>query len=129
LNAGDAQDLEEIAEGFRHRHRRTGHSHRHGGTSGVASRKFYLPAVSDPSIWAVKCKPGKEREVLYSLMKRLEQMEHTRTPLQISSAFERRKSTNSQTGYIYVEARSAKDVQNALLGIQDVYAGGNLLLV
>src|SRR6202000_3255560 len=30
-----------------------------------------LPSVKDPSIYAVKCKPGKEHEVVMSILKRI----------------------------------------------------------
>ena len=90
-------------------------------------KRLLLPSVEDPSIWGVKCKPGKEREIVFALMRRLEERAHTSNPLPIFSAFER---GNVMTGYVYVEARRQADVTAALDGVSNVYPrGDNLILV
>jgi transcription elongation factor SPT5 len=70
-----------------------------------------LPSVDDPTIWAVKVKPGKEAEIVNLIMKRFVERMHTREPLRISAAFGRAGS--SMSGYIYVEARQQADVYAA----------------
>ncbi|KAI5808801.1 hypothetical protein DFH27DRAFT_598406 [Peziza echinospora] len=118
LNAENAQDLQDIAAGFVRRHgRASGHR---GLDSRVVPRKLLLPSVQDPSIWGIKCKPGKEREVIFNVMRKLENMALTKKPLNITAAFER---GSTMAGFIYVEARKQADVMAALEGIQDVYPG------
>ncbi|KAL9599087.1 MAG: hypothetical protein Q9219_004045 [cf. Caloplaca sp. 3 TL-2023] len=84
-------------------------------------KRFVLPSVDDPSIWGIKCKPGKEREVVFAVVRRVEERARTRNPLPIFSAFER---GNSIPGYIYVEARRQSDVTAALDGLSNVYPRG-----
>ena len=78
-----------------------------------------LPSVDDPSIWAVRCKPGKENEVVNSIMKRFAERLGTREALGISSCFARE---NSMAGYIYVEARRQPDVLAAIDNVNFCYA-------
>lgn len=94
--------------------------------SRVVPRRLLLPSVNDPSIWGVKCKPGKEREVIWSILKKQEELSFTQNPMQITSAFER---GNTMPGYIYVEAKKQADVQQALQGISNVYPMTKMILV
>ena len=127
LQAENAQDLQDIAAGFVRRHGRpAGHRTM---DSRVVPRKLLVPSVRDPSIWAIKCKPGKEREIMFSLMKKMETMASSKNPLGITAAFERKRGSSTMAGYIYIEARKLGDVMNALQGIQDVYPSSKTLLV
>lgn len=96
-------------------------------TSDVATvpKRLLLPSVDDPSIWGVKCKQGKEREIVFALMKRVEERAGTKNPLPIISALERK---NIQ-GYIYVEARRQADVLAALEGVINAYPRSPITLV
>ena len=94
--------------------------------SSVIPKRLLLPGVDDPSIWGVKAKPGKEREVVMAIMKRVEERQNTRNPLPIISAFER---GGTMQGYVYVEARKQSDVHTALDGISNVYPRSKTLLV
>ncbi|KAI4204757.1 MAG: hypothetical protein LQ348_001232 [Seirophora lacunosa] len=85
-------------------------------------KRLLLPGVDDPSIWGVKCKPGKEREVVFSIVRRLEERALTRNPLPIFSAFER---GNNIPGFVYIEARRQADVVAALDGLTNVYPRGD----
>ncbi|KAF2840502.1 transcription elongation factor Spt5 [Patellaria atrata CBS 101060] len=91
--------------------------------SAMVSQSLLVPTVDDPSIWAVKCKPGKEREVVMSIMKRFEDRINTRDPLGIHSAFER--GGTAMIGHVYVEARKREDVIAACDGIQNAYVRPN----
>lgn len=93
----------------------------------MVPRKLLLPAVQDPNIWGVRCKPGKEREVIFSIMRKCEELATSRNPLQITSAFERGGAT--MAGYIYVEAKKQSDVMDALQGVSNVYPGTKMILV
>jgi transcription elongation factor SPT5 len=117
------EDLEAVAEELRNRHGRSKRGR--GPDSGVVPRRLLLPSVQDPSIWGVKCRPGKEREVLFSLLRKMEDAEGTKFPVPIVSAFER----EAMQGYIYVEAYRQNDVLDALNGISNVYPRGPKILV
>lgn len=89
-------------------------------------KRLLLPSVEDPSVWGVKCKPGKEKEVVFALMKRVEERAKTKTPVPIISAFER---ASTMIGYVYIEARKQADVHAALDGVSNVYPRVKIILV
>ena len=99
------------------------------GDSAVVPKRLLLPSVDDPSIWAVRCKEGKEREVVFSIMKRIEERMGTKDELGITSAFERGGAQSVMKGYIYVEAQRQTDVLIALDGMLNVYPRTKILLV
>ncbi|EEP77879.1 Spt5p protein [Uncinocarpus reesii 1704] len=93
----------------------------------VVPKRLLLPSVDDPSIWAVKCRPGKEREIVFNIMKRMEERHPgSRNPLRITSAFER---GGTMSGYIYVEARKQADVMDALENLSNVFIRSKLTLI
>lgn len=97
------------------------------GDAVVVPRRLLLPSVEDPNIWGVRCKPGKEREIIFSIQKRLqERPPGTRNGLGIFSAFER---GGTMSGYIYVEAKSKVDVVEALENINFCYPRGKVIMV
>ena len=118
-----AEDMEAIAEQLKSRHGRSKRGR--GPDSGLVPRRLLLPAVTDPNIWGVKCRPGKEKEVIFSITKRMEEKEGTKRPMPIISAFER----EAMQGYIYVEAYNQNDVIEALNGISSVYPRSPKILV
>ena len=92
----------------------------------VIPKRLLLPSVDDPSIWGVRTKPGKEREVVFSIMKRVEERAFTKNPLPIISAFER---GGTMVGYVYIEARKQADIYTALEGISNVYPRTKTIIV
>jgi transcription elongation factor SPT5 len=117
------QDAERLAQEFRERYGRSQASRYRGDGAGVAQR-LLLPSVDDPSIWAIKCKPGKEKDIILSILKRTWAMRNRGQQIEITSAFER----DSLSGYIYVEARKAAYVAAAVKDMPNVYAS-KLILV
>ena len=89
-------------------------------------KRLLLPSVDDPSIWGVKCKPGKEREIVFALTKRIEERAGTKAPMPIISAFER---GGTMIGYVYIESRRQADVYTALDGIMNVYPRTKIVMV
>lgn len=69
--------------------------------------------------------PGKERDLVFSLMRKAIDLEFTNHPLHILSAFQR----DSLPGMIYVEARSAKQVNEACNGLVGIYPSRGIILV
>jgi transcription elongation factor SPT5 len=99
------------------------------GDSAVVPKRLLLPSVDDPSIWAVRCKEGKEREVVFSIMKRIEERMGTAGELGITAAFERGGAQSVMKGYIYVEAQRQNDIMVALDGMLNVYPRTKMILV
>ncbi|KAJ5788479.1 hypothetical protein N7457_003469 [Penicillium paradoxum] len=93
----------------------------------VIPKRLLLPSVEDPSIWGGRCKPGKEKEVVYSIQKRIEERPAgSRNPIRIISAFER---GNIMQGWFYCEARRQADVTEGLEAINFYYPSQKLTLV
>ncbi|KAK2608529.1 transcription elongation factor spt5 [Conoideocrella luteorostrata] len=99
------------------------------GDSAVVPKRLLLPSVDDPSIWAVRCKEGKEREVVLSIMKRIEERIGTKDELAITAAFERGGPQSVMKGFIYVEAQRQTDILVALDGMLNVYPRSKMTLV
>ncbi|GAA5832358.1 hypothetical protein JCM11251_006422 [Rhodosporidiobolus azoricus] len=87
-----------------------------------APKALLMPGVNDPSIWGIKCKIGRERDLVLSLSRKAAALaaSDNAAPLQIISAFQR----DSLKGYIYIEARSEAHVRNAIHGLVGLYHNG-----
>jgi transcription elongation factor SPT5 len=121
-------DAEKQAEILRQRYAKT-KSNRAGGDVAVVPKRLLLPSVDDPSIWAIRCKEGKEREVVFSIMKRVEDAMGTKNEMGITAAFERAGAAAPIKGYIYVEAFRLAEVERCLDGLMNVYPRTKTLLV
>jgi transcription elongation factor SPT5 len=124
-------DAEKQAELLRQRHQHYGNRRgaRGFGDAAVVPKRLLLPSVDDPGIWAVRCKEGKEREVVFSIMKRIEERMATKGELAITSAFERGGAQSVMKGFVYVEAQRQTDILVALDGILNVYPRTKMTLV
>ena len=92
----------------------------------IMPQRLLLPSVDDPTIWGVRCKAGKEKEIVFAIMKRIEARSTTREPLAITAAFER---GGTMAGYIYVEARKQADVLTACDGVGNLYPRSKMVLI
>ena len=122
-------DAEKQAEILRQRYATKNRSSRAMGDSAVVPKRLLLPSVDDPSIWAVRCKEGKEREAVFSIMKRIEERMGTKDELAITAAFERGGTGSTMKGFIYVEAQRQADVMAAMDGLMNVYPRTKMMLV
>ncbi|KAK3182508.1 transcription elongation factor spt5 [Lecanicillium sp. MT-2017a] len=126
-----SMDAEKQAELLRQRHQHYGN--RRGGKgfgdAAVVPKRLLLPSVDDPGIWAVRCKEGKEREVVFSIMKRIEERMGTKGELAITAAFERGGAQSVMKGFVYVEAQRQTDILVALDGLLNVYPRTKMTLV
>ncbi|KAK6581114.1 hypothetical protein PZA11_006602 [Diplocarpon coronariae] len=122
-------DAEKQAEILRQRYANKNRSGRGPGDSAVVPRRLLLPSVDDPSIYAVRCKEGKEREAVFSIMKRVEERSGTRDELAITCAFERGGTHSTMKGFIYVEAQRQADIMTAMDGLMNVYPRTKMMLV
>ena len=92
----------------------------------IMPQRLLLPSVDDPTIWGVRCKPGKEKEIVFAIMKRIEDRANTREPLAITSAFER---GGTMAGYVYVEGRKQSDIMTACDGVTFLYPRTKMVLI
>ncbi|KAI4867687.1 transcription initiation protein [Hypoxylon rubiginosum] len=122
------EDLERAAEGYvrKYGNRRAA---RGMGDPTVVPQRLLLPSVDDPSIWGVRCKEGKEREIVQAIMKRVIERRRTRDQLAITGAFERGGPNSVMKGLIYIEAPRQSDVLAALQDMMNVYPRSKLILV
>ncbi|KAJ0122328.1 transcription initiation protein spt5 [Diaporthe amygdali] len=122
---------EEVAERLKRDYgRKNAYSGRGALTdSAVVPKRLLLPSVHDPSIWAVKCKEGKENEVVMAIQKKYEESIGTDHELAITSAFERGGPNSVMKGYIYVEGYSSIDVQKSLADVMNVYPHTKMFLI
>lgn len=93
---------------------------------GYLPQHLLMPDVSDPSIFGVRAREGKEKEVVRAINVKFEQRK-ARNPMRIFSAFER--SEGAMKGYVFVEARNKADVEDALQNIHDIYPRSKMNLV
>ncbi|KAI8989014.1 transcription elongation factor Spt5 [Trametes punicea] len=119
----DDRDLEQVAEDISQRYRRT--AVRYTGDMSDVPQRLLMPSVHDANLWQVRVRPGKERDIVFSLMRKAIDLEFSNRPLQILSAFQR----DSLPGMIYVEARSAKQVSEAINGLVGVFPSRGINLV
>ncbi|RWA09897.1 hypothetical protein EKO27_g5198 [Xylaria grammica] len=122
------EDLQKEAESFVRKYGHRRHARGMGDTS-VVPQRLLLPSVDDPTIWGVRCKEGKEREVVYSITKRIQEKMGTKDELGITAAFERGGPNSIMKGLVYVEAYRQTDILQALDGMLNVYPRTKLLLV
>ncbi|KAF9556815.1 transcription elongation factor Spt5 [Agrocybe pediades] len=119
----DMRSPEEIARAVASRHR--DRPAPYSGDMNEIPQRLLMPSVHDASLWQVRVKPGRERDIVFSLMRKAIDVEYSARPLSILSAFQR----DSLPGMIYVEARSSKQVQEACNGLVGVYPSRGIHLV
>lgn len=119
------QDAEALAETLKQRYRKT-HSVYRGdsATSGTVSQKLLMPSINDPSIYAIRCSPGREKDLVRKLFDKKRTLARTGRPLDILTVFQR----DSFKGYIYIEAKRAEAIDRALAGMVNVYPKNRLLV-
>ncbi|KAK9450134.1 uncharacterized protein V1518DRAFT_413070 [Limtongia smithiae] len=110
------EDAERLASEYREKYGRSAAS-KYRGEMNVIPQRLLVPSVNSPNIWGVRCKQGKEREIIRTLYHKQANMRYTRNPVRILSAFQR----ESFSGYIYIEAKTLPDVEHALKGVVNVY--------
>lgn len=105
----DDVDLEEQAARFKERYGRRDYAPRRAfqGQQEDIPQQLLMPDVQSPHLWMVRCKPGKEKDLVFSLMRKFFDTEYSAQPLEISAAFSR----ESLKGYVYIECMRQANVQ------------------
>ncbi|GEQ67595.1 hypothetical protein JCM33374_g1260 [Metschnikowia sp. JCM 33374] len=119
------QDAEELAETLKQRYRKT-HTVYRGDTaaSGTVSQKLLMPSINDPAIFAIRCTPGREKELVRKLYEKKRTLARSGRPLELLSVFQR----DAFKGYIYIEAKKPEAIQQALTGMVNVYANQRIIV-
>ncbi|KAJ6475205.1 transcription elongation factor SPT5 [Mycena vitilis] len=120
----DDQSPEQIANDLTRRYRGV-NPVRYTGDMNEIPQRLLMPSVHDASLWQVRVKIGRERDLVFSLMRKAIDVEYSARPLHILSAFQR----DSLPGMIYVEARSSQQVSQACNGLVGVYISRGIQLV
>lgn len=119
------QDAEQLAETLKQRYRKT-HTVYRGDTaaSGLVSQKLLMPSINDPAIFAIRCTPGREKELVRKLYEKKRTLARLGRPLEVLSVFQR----DAFKGYIYIEAKKPEAIQQALTGMVNVYANQRIIV-
>ncbi|CAE6402378.1 unnamed protein product [Rhizoctonia solani] len=117
------RDLAELAQDYKDRYQRS--AARYTGDADQVPQRLLMPSVNDPHLFQVRVKVGREKELVFSLMRKYMDKENTNNPLEIFSAFQR----DSLPGLIYVEAHDSKQVSTALNGLVGAYVSSGIKLV
>ena len=121
--AKEQESAEEQAQRFVERY---GRKERTTGAAGAAvPQRLLLPGPEDPQIFRLKCRPGKERDIIQSINQRILDRMTSREPRRINSAFER---GGVMAGNIYVEAKRQEDVHAAVDGVSHVFGHKALMI-
>ncbi|KAI0377625.1 transcription initiation protein [Hypomontagnella monticulosa] len=122
------EDLERAAEGYvrKYGNRRAAKGM---GSSDIVPQRLLLPSVEDPGIWAVRCREGKEAEVVQAIQKRVFERMTTDNPSPITAVFERGGPNSIMKGLIYVETSRQTDLMQALEDLMNVYPRTKTILV
>lgn len=119
------QDAEVLAETLKQRYRKT-HTVYRGDTAatGIVSQKLLMPSINDPAIFAIRCTPGREKELVKKLYEKKRTLARLGRPLEVLTIFQR----DAFKGYIYIEAKKPEAIQQALTGMVNVYANQRLIV-
>lgn len=80
------ENEDEVAEYFKRRYA-TGEYDDAAGRGGAVDQQALLPSASDPSVWAVAVKPGKEQDVCLMIMRKAVMLARKGEPLAIKSIY------------------------------------------
>lgn len=111
-----SMDAEKQAQALKERYGRQSRVAAQG--SAMMDRRLMQPSVDDPRIYRMKCRPGKEREIIVAIQERILQRMGSKEPMQIMSAFER---GGPMAGNLYVEAWRPDDVVAGLQEMNHVF--------
>lgn len=122
LRREEEPNIEEILAGIKARHKRQA---RYNAESDQVPQRLLMPGVDDPSLWQVRVKAGRERNITVSIFRKVFEHKHRGSEIDVSSVFYR----DSLPGLIYVEARTSSAVHDAVNGIVGVYISRGVQLV
>lgn len=115
------EDVDAIMERYREKYGRGVYSRAEAaefrGDADQVPMQFLLPTNKDPNLWLVKCKPGKEMDIALNMQRKFLHHQEIDDTLPIYSVVTR----STLRGYVYVEAKSSKHVQDAIDQMNNLY--------
>ncbi|CAI6336842.1 unnamed protein product [Periconia digitata] len=118
------KDAEQLAKELDEKYRRR--EQQNMRRSALGAVHIPAPSVNDPNIWGVKVRPGKEREVIMAIQKRVDDAVRSNQRPKIFAAFER---GGTMTGYIYLEADAKQDMIELIENIPNVFMGSGQISI
>lgn len=121
------EDMHKIAQDFKERYGRdSSKDYRVQTQGGYVPQRFMLPSVDTAIIWSVRCRPGKEKELVKKLLNKKFNLDKSMgsKKLKILSIFQR----DNYTGRIYIEAPKQSVIEKFVNGVPDIYANQKLLI-
>jgi len=114
----DDKSIEEIAKEYEERHKHyLDEEEEELGEEGIdIKQQSLLPSTKDPKLWMVKCKPGKEKQIVMNLMQRFLEKRNDPDRIQIKSVI----APETLKGYIYIEATAEGHVSKAIKGMRSL---------
>ena len=108
------------------RDRSSSKQYRAAAQDGYVPQRFLLPSVDTATIWGVRCRPGKEKELIRKLLKKKFNLDRAmgKKKLKILSIFQR----DNYTGRIYIEAPKQSVIEKFCNGVPDIYISQKLLI-
>ncbi|EDZ70229.1 YML010Wp-like protein, partial [Saccharomyces cerevisiae AWRI1631] len=127
LNKTSEEDAQRLAKELRERYgRSSSKQYRAAAQDGYVPQRFLLPSVDTATIWGVRCRPGKEKELIRKLLKKKFNLDRAmgKKKLKILSIFQR----DNYTGRIYIEAPKQSVIEKFCNGVPDIYISQKLLI-
>lgn len=127
LNKSSEEDAQRLAKELRERYgRSSSKQYRAAAQDGYVPQRFLLPSVDTATIWGVRCRPGKEKELVRKLLKKKFNLDRAmgNKKLKILSIFQR----DNYTGRIYIEAPKQSVIEKFCNGVPDIYVSQKLLI-
>ena len=127
LNKTSEEDAQRLAKELRERYGRSSSKlYRDAAQDGYVPQRFLLPSVDTATIWGVRVRPGKEKELVRKLLKKKLNLDRTmgKKKLKILSIFQR----DNYSGRIYIEAPKQSVIEKFCNGVPDIFISQKLLI-
>ncbi|KAM3160524.1 Transcription elongation factor SPT5 [Lachancea thermotolerans] len=127
LNKSSEEDAQKLAKELRERYgRSSSKQYRAAAQDGYVPQRFLLPSVDTATIWGVRCRPGREKEIVRKLLKKKFNLDKSmgNKKLKIMSIFQR----DNYSGRIYIEAPKQSVIEKFTTGVPDIYPAQKLLI-
>ncbi|CCF57536.1 hypothetical protein KAFR_0C05450 [Kazachstania africana CBS 2517] len=127
LNKSSEEDAQRLAKELRERYgRSSSKQYRAAAQDGYVPQRFLLPSVDTATVWGVRCRPGKEKELVRKLLKKKFNLDRAmgKKKLKILSIFQR----ENYHGRIYIEAPKQSVIEKFCNGVPDIYISQKLLI-
>lgn len=127
MNKTSEEDAQRLAKELREKYGRSSSKQYRAATQeGYVPQRFLLPSVDTATIWGVRVRPGKEKELVRKLLKKKFNLDRAmgKKKLKILSIFQR----DNYTGRIYIEAPKQSVIEKFCNGVPDIYINQKLLI-